>query len=141
MFLQESLDNITLFSIITIMSLFLLAPVTFFMEGVKITPSYLQAAVSKFEILAIDSIQLFICPHNVHLCHMWCPDFFGFACQGLDVRQVYTRSLLAALCFHAYQQVRNLFQYWYFISSLCLVKKICFPNVLFSKFRMSYGPN
>ncbi|KAF7124588.1 hypothetical protein RHSIM_Rhsim12G0165000 [Rhododendron simsii] len=65
---EESLDNITLFSIITIMSLFLLAPVTFFMEGVKITPSYLQAA-------------------------------------GLDVRQVYTRSLLAALCFHAYQQV------------------------------------
>jgi len=38
------------------------------MEGVKITPSYLQAA-------------------------------------GLDVRQVYTRSLIAALCFHAYQQV------------------------------------
>ncbi|KAI8529041.1 hypothetical protein RHMOL_Rhmol12G0194800 [Rhododendron molle] len=65
---EESLDNITLFSIITIMSLFLLAPVTFFLEGVKITPSYLQAA-------------------------------------GLDVRQVYTRSLLAALCFHAYQQV------------------------------------
>ncbi|XP_058193072.1 phosphoenolpyruvate/phosphate translocator 1, chloroplastic-like [Rhododendron vialii] len=65
---EESLDNITLFSIITIMSLFLLAPVTFFMEGVKITPLYLQAA-------------------------------------GLDVRQVYTRSLLAALCFHAYQQV------------------------------------
>lgn len=65
---EESLDNITLFSIITIMSFFLLAPVTFFMEGVKITPSYLQAA-------------------------------------GLDVRQVYTRSLLAALCFHAYQQV------------------------------------
>ncbi|KAG5522930.1 hypothetical protein RHGRI_034920 [Rhododendron griersonianum] len=69
---EESLDNITLFSIITIMSLFLLAPVTFFMEGVKITPSYLQAA-------------------------------------GLDVRQVYTRSLLAALCFHAYQQIKLCF--------------------------------
>ncbi|KAE9453743.1 hypothetical protein C3L33_14357, partial [Rhododendron williamsianum] len=28
-----------------------------------------------------------------------------FLGEGLDVRQVYTRSLLAALCFHAYQQV------------------------------------
>ncbi|KAL6973225.1 Palmitoyl-protein thioesterase 1 [Sarracenia purpurea var. burkii] len=65
---EESLDNITLFSIITIMSLILLAPVTIFMEGVKFTPSYLQSA-------------------------------------GLNVRQVCTRSLLAALCFHAYQQV------------------------------------
>lgn len=65
---EESLDNITLFSIITIMSFFLLAPAAIFMEGVKFTPAYLQSA-------------------------------------GLDVRQVYTRSLLAALCFHAYQQV------------------------------------
>ncbi|CAL5374922.1 unnamed protein product [Camellia sinensis] len=64
---EDSLDNITLFSIITIMSFILLAPVTFFVEGVKITPSYLQSA-------------------------------------GLNVRQVYTRSFLAALCFHAYQQ-------------------------------------
>ncbi|KAL0421787.1 UNVERIFIED_CONTAM: Triose phosphate/phosphate translocator, non-green plastid, chloroplastic [Sesamum latifolium] len=65
---EESLDNITLFSIITIMSLFLMAPVAIFMEGVKFTPSHLQAA-------------------------------------GLNVKQLYTRSLLAALCFHAYQQV------------------------------------
>ncbi|CAK8563074.1 unnamed protein product [Lathyrus sativus] len=65
---EESLDNITLFSIITIMSFFLLAPATIFMESVKFTPAYLQFA-------------------------------------GLNVRQVYTRSLLAALCFHAYQQV------------------------------------
>ncbi|CAL5388197.1 unnamed protein product [Camellia sinensis] len=63
---EESLDNITLFSIITIMS-FLLTPFTLFMEGVKVTPAYLQSA-------------------------------------GLNVRQVYIRSLLAALCFHAYQQ-------------------------------------
>jgi solute carrier family 35 protein E1 len=40
------MDNITLFSIITIMSLVLLAPVTIFMEGVKFTPAYLQSAVS-----------------------------------------------------------------------------------------------
>ncbi|CAH1428470.1 unnamed protein product [Lactuca virosa] len=65
---EESLDNITLFSVITVMSLFLLAPVTFFTEGVRVTPAYLQAA-------------------------------------GLNVKQVYIRSLLAAICFHAYQQV------------------------------------
>nr|GMD36314.1 triose phosphate/phosphate translocator, non-green plastid, chloroplastic-like [Ipomoea batatas] len=63
---EESLDNITLFSIITIMSFFLLAPFALFMEGVKFTPAYLQSA-------------------------------------GLNVNQIYTRSLLAALCFHAYQ--------------------------------------
>ncbi|PKU75604.1 phosphoenolpyruvate/phosphate translocator 2, chloroplastic [Dendrobium catenatum] len=65
---EESLDNINLFSIITIMSLLLLAPVTFFVEGVKFTPSYLQSA-------------------------------------GLNLKQIYVRSLIAGLCFHAYQQV------------------------------------
>nr|XP_043606828.1 phosphoenolpyruvate/phosphate translocator 1, chloroplastic-like [Erigeron canadensis] len=65
---EESLDNITLFSIITIMSFFLLAPVTLLTEGVRFTPAYLQSA-------------------------------------GLNVKQVYIRSLLAAICFHAYQQV------------------------------------
>ncbi|KAF8675593.1 hypothetical protein HU200_047665 [Digitaria exilis] len=65
---EEPLDNINLFSIITVMSFLLLAPVTFFTEGVKLTPTYLQSA-------------------------------------GLDATQVLTRSLLAALCFHAYQQV------------------------------------
>ncbi|MED6219823.1 hypothetical protein PIB30_039299 [Stylosanthes scabra] len=65
---EDAMDNITLFSIITIMSFFLLAPVAFVMEGVKFTPAYLQSA-------------------------------------GLNMRQVYIRSLLAALCFHAYQQV------------------------------------
>lgn len=65
---EESLDNITLFSVITIMSFFLLAPVTLLTEGVRFTPAYLQSA-------------------------------------GLNVQQVYIRSLLAAICFHAYQQV------------------------------------
>ncbi|KAG6754076.1 hypothetical protein POTOM_042084 [Populus tomentosa] len=65
---EESMDNITLFSIITIMSFILLAPVTIFMEGVKFTPAYLQSA-------------------------------------GLNIKEVYTRAFLAALCFHAYQQV------------------------------------
>ncbi|KAK6123476.1 hypothetical protein DH2020_042782 [Rehmannia glutinosa] len=65
---EESLDNITLFSIITIMSFILTAPAALFVEGIKFTPSYLQAA-------------------------------------GVNVKQIYTLSLLAALCFHAYQQV------------------------------------
>eukprot|EP00262_Sarcandra_glabra_P011602 TRINITY_DN2820_c0_g4_i1.p1 TRINITY_DN2820_c0_g4~~TRINITY_DN2820_c0_g4_i1.p1 ORF type:complete len:408 (+),score=48.40 TRINITY_DN2820_c0_g4_i1:147-1370(+) len=65
---EESLDNITLFSVITIMSLFLMAPVALFMEGIKFTPSYMQSA-------------------------------------GLNVKEVLVRSLLAGLCFHAYQQV------------------------------------
>ncbi|XP_047307411.1 phosphoenolpyruvate/phosphate translocator 1, chloroplastic-like [Impatiens glandulifera] len=65
---EESLDNITLFSIITIMSFILCAPVSVLMEGIKVTPAYLQSV-------------------------------------GLDAREVYIRSLLAAICFHAYQQV------------------------------------
>ncbi|XP_062030660.1 triose phosphate/phosphate translocator, non-green plastid, chloroplastic-like [Rosa rugosa] len=65
---EESMDNITLFSIITVMSFFLLTPVAIFLEGVKFTPAAMTSA-------------------------------------GLGVKQVYTRSLIAALCFHAYQQV------------------------------------
>ncbi|PPD72164.1 hypothetical protein GOBAR_DD30946 [Gossypium barbadense] len=65
---EESLDNITLFSIITIMSFILLAPVAIFVEGIKFTPAYMQSA-------------------------------------GLNVKEVVVRSLLAALSFHAYQQV------------------------------------
>ncbi|KAJ8548869.1 hypothetical protein K7X08_029850 [Anisodus acutangulus] len=65
---EDSLDNINLFSIITIMSLILVAPFAFFMEGLKFTPAYLESA-------------------------------------GLNVNQIYTRTLLASLCFHAYQQI------------------------------------
>ncbi|XP_010532285.1 PREDICTED: triose phosphate/phosphate translocator, non-green plastid, chloroplastic-like [Tarenaya hassleriana] len=65
---EESLDNITLFSIITIMSFFLMAPVTFFTEGIKFTPAAIQSA-------------------------------------GLNLKSIYTKALIAALCFHAYQQV------------------------------------
>ncbi|KAH7421295.1 hypothetical protein KP509_13G049700 [Ceratopteris richardii] len=64
----NSMDNINLFSVITIMSFVLLAPVTLFLEGVKFTPTYLQSA-------------------------------------GLDVKVLAIRALLAALCFHSYQQV------------------------------------
>ncbi|KAK8949646.1 hypothetical protein KSP39_PZI005934 [Platanthera zijinensis] len=40
---EASLDNITLFSIITIMSFFLTVPITLYVEGIKFTPSYLQS--------------------------------------------------------------------------------------------------
>ncbi|KAL8261049.1 hypothetical protein R6Q59_025098 [Mikania micrantha] len=65
---EESLDNITLFSIITIMSFFLFTPVALLVEGVKFSPAYLQSA-------------------------------------RLNIQQVYIRSLLASICFHAYQQI------------------------------------
>ncbi|KAL5544188.1 hypothetical protein UlMin_007972 [Ulmus minor] len=65
---EDSMDNITLFSIITVMSFFLLAPFAIITEGVKFTPEYLLST-------------------------------------GLNVKQLYTWSLLAALSFHAYQQV------------------------------------
>ncbi|CAM8879835.1 unnamed protein product [Rhodiola kirilowii] len=65
---EDAMDNITLFSVITIMSFLLLAPVAVIMEGIKFTPSYLEST-------------------------------------GLNVNEVLMRSLLAALSFHAYQQV------------------------------------
>ncbi|GJP31689.1 hypothetical protein CLOM_g14743, partial [Closterium sp. NIES-68] len=65
---DSSLDNINLFSVITILSFFLLLPVSLLTEGVKFTPQFMQA-------------------------------------QGLDVQRVLVRSVLASLCFHAYQQV------------------------------------
>ncbi|XP_020099522.1 triose phosphate/phosphate translocator, non-green plastid, chloroplastic-like [Ananas comosus] len=67
---EESLDNINLFSIITIMSLFLTIPVMLLAEGIKFTPSYMHSA-------------------------------------GLNLREIFTRSLLAGLCFHAYQQYQG----------------------------------
>ncbi|KAI4319075.1 hypothetical protein MLD38_032720 [Melastoma candidum] len=68
---EESMDNITLFSIITMMSFVLLFPVTLYLEGVKFSPAYFELAAQK----------------------------------GMNVKQVLVRSLLAALSFHAYQQV------------------------------------
>ncbi|XP_009610913.1 phosphoenolpyruvate/phosphate translocator 2, chloroplastic-like isoform X1 [Nicotiana tomentosiformis] len=68
---EEALDNINLFSIITIISFILLVPVAILMEGIKFTPSYLQFAAS----------------------------------QGLNVRELCVRLLLAGFCLHTYQQV------------------------------------
>lgn len=44
---QEALDNINLFSVITIISFVLLVPVAILIDGFKFTPSQLQIAVSE----------------------------------------------------------------------------------------------
>ncbi|XVF60262.1 hypothetical protein PTKIN_Ptkin08bG0030900 [Pterospermum kingtungense] len=48
---EDTLDNINLFSVITIISFILLVPAAVFLEGVKFTPSYLQSAVFSSWIL------------------------------------------------------------------------------------------
>ncbi|XP_016751520.2 phosphoenolpyruvate/phosphate translocator 2, chloroplastic isoform X2 [Gossypium hirsutum] len=68
---EETLDNINLFSIITIISFMLLVPAAILLEGVKFSPSYLQSAAN----------------------------------QGLNIRELCIRSLLAGFCLHSYQQV------------------------------------
>jgi len=49
--LQDSFDDINLFSIMTVMAFLLSAPLMLSVEGIKFSPSYLQSAVSlaKFE--------------------------------------------------------------------------------------------
>ncbi|KAJ9540600.1 hypothetical protein OSB04_027106 [Centaurea solstitialis] len=68
---EEALDNINLFSVITIISFILLIPFPFLLEGFKLTPDYLKAAAS----------------------------------EGVNVRELCIRSVLAGFCFHSYQQV------------------------------------
>ncbi|CAN6708817.1 unnamed protein product [Malus baccata var. baccata] len=68
---MESLDNINLFSVITIVSFILLVPSAILSEGVKFTPSYLHSAAN----------------------------------EGLNIKELCVRSLLAGFCFHTYQQV------------------------------------
>lgn len=66
---KGSLDNINLFSIITILSFFILTPIALLLEGVTFTPAALTAAG--------------VLNHTLLL----------------------KRAVIAALCFHAYQQV------------------------------------
>lgn len=68
---EEGLDNINLFSVITLICFILLVPAALLIDGVKFTPSYLQSAAS----------------------------------QGLNVRELCVRALVAGICFHTYQQV------------------------------------
>ncbi|KAF6168510.1 hypothetical protein GIB67_015057 [Kingdonia uniflora] len=60
---KKSMDNITLFSVITIMSFLLLTPVALFMEGVKFTPTYLQAAGLNDKHVCIKALIAGICFH------------------------------------------------------------------------------
>ncbi|KAF6176933.1 hypothetical protein GIB67_027733 [Kingdonia uniflora] len=60
---KKSIDNITLFSVITIMSLFLLTPVALFMKGVKFTPTYLQAVDLNAKDVCIKALVVGICFH------------------------------------------------------------------------------
>ncbi|KAK9117183.1 hypothetical protein Sjap_016130 [Stephania japonica] len=60
---EESLDNITLFSVLTIISFLLNIPVTLFMEGVKFTPSYLQSAGLNFRELSTTLLLAGFCFH------------------------------------------------------------------------------
>lgn len=78
---MQGLDNINLFSIITMISFAILVPVALFIEGVKFMPSTLRA--------------------------------MGIFNTG----QLYKQILIAALCFHSYQQV-------------CLIPKTLNPQSL-----------
>lgn len=60
---EDSLDNITLFSIITIMSLFLLAPVVPFTEGIKFTPAYLQSSGLNVKEVCVRALIAGLCFH------------------------------------------------------------------------------
>ncbi|KAL5725105.1 holo-[acyl-carrier-protein] synthase [Ranunculus cassubicifolius] len=60
---DQAMDNINLFSLITVMSLFLLAPVALFKEGVKFTPSALQAAGLNVNDLAFKALVAGVCFH------------------------------------------------------------------------------
>ncbi|KAF6167539.1 hypothetical protein GIB67_031740 [Kingdonia uniflora] len=57
------MDNITLFSLIIIMSLFILTPVALSMEGVKFTPTYLQVAGLNAKDVCIKALVAGICFH------------------------------------------------------------------------------
>lgn len=60
------MDNINLFSVITIISFILLVPSAILLEGVKFTPSYLDTAVSYILISeSISGEQVNMCVHNV----------------------------------------------------------------------------
>ncbi|CAK9176133.1 unnamed protein product [Ilex paraguariensis] len=44
---EDALDNINLFSVLTVISFILLAPTAILMDGIKFSPSYLQSAASQ----------------------------------------------------------------------------------------------
>lgn len=60
---EESLDNITLFSMITILSFALNVPLTLCMEGVKFSPSFLQSAGLDVRELCVRTLLSGLCFH------------------------------------------------------------------------------
>lgn len=61
---ESSLDNVNLFSVMTIMSFFLLLPVTYFVEGVKFTPQALAAAGVDVKVVATRVLIAGLCFHS-----------------------------------------------------------------------------
>ncbi|KAL8210943.1 hypothetical protein R6Q57_005380 [Mikania cordata] len=64
---EEALDNINLFSVMTIISFFLLIPFALLLEGFKLTPEYLQFAASQgvnVRDLCMRSVLTGICFHS-----------------------------------------------------------------------------
>ncbi|EFJ05868.1 hypothetical protein SELMODRAFT_172535 [Selaginella moellendorffii] len=61
---EGSLDNINLFSVITILSFFLLAPVTLFFEGVKFTPEYLTSMGLDVKVVMLRALVAGLCFHS-----------------------------------------------------------------------------
>ncbi|KAD5961145.1 hypothetical protein E3N88_12618 [Mikania micrantha] len=64
---EEALDNINLFSVMTIISFFLLIPFALLLEGFKLTPEYLQFAASQgvnVRDLCVRSVLTGICFHS-----------------------------------------------------------------------------
>ncbi|CAN4079221.1 unnamed protein product [Withania somnifera] len=63
---EDALDNINLFSIITIISFMLLVPVAILMEGMKLTPSYLQHAARQGLNVRELCMRLFLAGFGLH---------------------------------------------------------------------------
>lgn len=58
--------------------------------------------------------------------------------QGVNVQQIYTKSLIAALCFHAYQQVSLFFFSFFFFLLLILLLRFEFDFFFSLKIQVSY---
>ena len=119
----------SIFSIITVLSFLLMIPVTPMLEGIKFTPFFLQSAVRNlfFKKLFLDSLSTVstLCIHILS--------------QGMDLKEFFVKSLLAAIFYHAYQQVnvpQNPFSQALFLNfllnllSLSLSLSLCFQFCL-----------
>lgn len=109
---QEGLDNINLFSTITIISFSLLVPIAIVMEGFKFTPSYLQQYSVRTFYIRSKRI------HEFDIIMIWY--ILIQARQGLNLKDLCLKIVLSGVCFHSYQQVRfPTYYYMYF----------CLPNI------------